>query len=160
LVLILLIALFLSFSWFIFFFVHRHFISFSFFLIQFWFSFFQSFFFFFIIFLIYFVSNLALNYFLSFCFYTEFDPYCLAFKLFYSWKFYFIIFPWFPSYGIILVSWFRPNLSSVFFWGCLLKIDFLSNSLFDMWLLGPLTSLFVPLFFLLNYHGLLSQVIG
>jgi len=64
-----------------------------------------------ILFIATFSFNLAPNYFLSFCFYSIFGPYCLSFKLFYGYKFYFIIFLWLHSYRVISILW--PELDYV-----------------------------------------------
>jgi hypothetical protein len=91
-------------------------------------------------------SNLALIYFLSFCFYTIFDPYCLSFKLFYHWRFYFDVSSWFLFYRVILFH----DLSSIkfnFFLRRLLKNDFFSKFIIWHFVIRPLSSLFVQFFF-------------
>jgi len=111
-----------------------------------------------ILFIATFSFNLAPNYFLSFCFYSIFGPYCLSFKLFYGYKFYFIIFLWLHSYRVISILW--PELDYVRpFLGLFIKNwFFFLNSSFDIWLLDPwLHCLFYFFFFELSRSYILGN---
>jgi len=94
--------------------------------------------------------NLVPNDFLSFSFY---NPYCLDFKLFCDWKFYFVIFSCLSFCMVNLVLWSDSNLS--FFYPF---INFFLKLSFKILVIRPRTWLFFALSFLLGYSNLILRV--